>query len=100
MRENIVSGFVGIKEYVFTIRKEKLRLLFCIELSGTSYLGTDSLSVYLTRRSYQRLDNGLYRITECKSPTCDRNNPQGKTSIIRYTISADSLINQYAPYEK
>lgn len=95
VRENIVSGFVGTKEYVFTVGEEGLELRFCIALSEADYIGSDSLGDYLTRRSYKRLGHRLYRITERKSRCDDEGKPHGEVSIARYTISADSLIILY-----
>lgn len=99
VRENIVSGFVGIKEYLFSIGEAGLVLRFCIALSEASWVGADSSGGYLTRRSYERLNSGLYRITERKSRCDNEENSNGEVSIIHYTISADSLITLYADME-
>lgn len=99
LRENTVSGFVTTKEYVFSVGEKGLMLQFCIELSGASWIGADSLGGYLTRRSYRFLDNGLYRITERKSRCDDEGNPQGTVSVVRYTLPADSLLVRYGDWE-
>lgn len=94
-RQNIVSGFVGTYEYVFSAGKNRLRLLFCIELSLENYIGADSLGGYLTRRNYKRAGNGLFCITQRESRCDSEGKPRGKVSVTRYTISADSLIKMY-----
>lgn len=100
VRENIVSGFVGTKEYVFSVGENGLELRFCIALSEASYIGADSSGGYLTRRSYKRLGSGLYHITERKSLCDEEGKPHGEVSITQYTISADSLITLYDDREK
>lgn len=94
VRENIVSGFVGTKEYVFSIGEKGLELRFCIALSEANF-GIDSLGGYLTLRSYERLGSELYRIIEQKSRCDEDGNSRGERSIAQYTISADSLITLY-----
>ena len=98
-RENIVSGFVGTYEYVFSVGENRLRLLFCIELSLENYIGADSLGGHLTRRDYKRLGNGLFCITQRESRCNGEGKPRGKVSVTRYTISADSLIRMYKDHE-
>lgn len=94
-RENIVSGFVSTREYVFSVDTDGLKLRFCIELSSANYIGADSFGGYLTRRNYEHLGNGLYRITQRESRCDEESNPHGEVSITRYTISPDSLIILY-----
>lgn len=94
-RQNIVNGFAGTYEYVFSVGENRLRLLFCIELSLENYTGADSLGGYLTTRSYKRAGNGLFCITQRESRCDGEGKPRGKVSVTRYTISADSLIKIY-----
>lgn len=95
-RKNIVSGFVGTNEYVFSIEENRLKLLFCIELSLENYVGADSLGFgHLTRRSYKHIGKGLFDIVQQESRCDEEGKPHGKISPKYYTISADSLVKMY-----
>ena len=92
-RENIVNGFVSTQEYVFSVEADQLKPLFCLELSLVNYIGADSLGGYLTRRRYEHLGNGLYRITQQESRCDNEGTPNGEITVTTYTLSADSVMN-------
>lgn len=94
-RRYIISGFESLSEFVYTIKENRLNLLFCIALSEKNSLRDEDGSGRLTTRSYKRINDSLFYITRRES-RCDidqeESKPCGKVSTTHYTISADSLI--------
>lgn len=99
-RQNIVSGFVGTTEYVFSVEEKRLKLLFYIELSVENYINADSQGFgHLTRRDYKGIGKGMFYITQRESKCDKEGKPHGKISTTHYTISSDSLIKIYSNNE-
>lgn len=98
-RQYVGQLWSSISEFVLYVEDNKLRIMFCINLSEENCITVDSMGLgSLTTRQYQATKDGLFHVTERASRcNCDKYEakPKGKVSTMYYTISADYLIKTY-----
>ncbi|MCP9612724.1 hypothetical protein [Coprobacter tertius] len=95
----IGQNWTTTSEFVFSLKNDKLNLIFCIELSEENCVSSDPQGYgRLITRQYRKKGNGLYYITQLER-RCNCSTPETKPdkvlSVTHYTISTNDLIKRY-----